>query len=485
MNTGGNLRIRPRVAFLGTADLEEVHRRSCEILSRTGIRVDSSRALKVFEASDAVSVRDRMVCLRPELIDWALSVAPRCLEIYDRTGAPVLTLGVSGEPNTAFGIGVTNLFYQEVDTGSVDPFLRRHMYEGIKLGNALSEFDLISTLGVPQDLPESSADLYCGLDMLASTYKPLVLLVSKDDCFGPMLDLLEHLHGDLGDKPFILPYFNPITPLVLNEGTAEKIMSTVERGLPFIYNNYGMSGASSPISPIGSLILLNAELLAGLVFSQLLRPGTPIILGSLPAGFDMRAMISTYTSQTMLLNLACAEMMAFYRIPHSGTSGSCNGWGPDLSAAGTLWMNHLTSCLGKVGMAPFVGGQFDSMVFSPNTVVYANEIIRQARRFGQGLSFDELEKDLEDIQTIGPGGDFLYSDRTFALCRQVDSGGELWPNLSLDAWKEKGCPHAEQWLKSLTRELIAEAPCPADQDDVLARGEAYIRERLTGNTGRA
>jgi trimethylamine--corrinoid protein Co-methyltransferase len=132
---------------------------------------------------------------------------------------------------------------------------------------------------------------------------------------------------------------------------------------------------------------LNAELLAGLVFNQLVKPGTPIILGSLPAFFDMKTMVDFFDPQTMLLNLACAEMMSYYQIPHAGTSGSANGWGPDLIASEALMMNHLTSCLGKVDLAPFVGGSLGSKVLSPAMVVYANQVIEQSRQFAEGFVF--------------------------------------------------------------------------------------------------
>ena len=56
-----------------------------------------------------------------------------------------------------------------------------------------------------------------------------------------------------------------------------------------------MSGASTPITPAGTIALQNAELLAGLVFSQLVKAGTPIILGSFPATFDMKDMVNRYT----------------------------------------------------------------------------------------------------------------------------------------------------------------------------------------------
>jgi trimethylamine--corrinoid protein Co-methyltransferase len=96
------------------------------------------------------------------------------------------------------------------------------------------------------------------------------------------------------------------------------MITSIDRGLPIIFSNYGMAGLSTPITTAGTFALLNAELLAGLVFSQLIKPGTPIILGILPAFFDMKTMVDFFDPQTMLLNLACAEMMAYYHIPHAG-----------------------------------------------------------------------------------------------------------------------------------------------------------------------
>jgi trimethylamine--corrinoid protein Co-methyltransferase len=387
-------------------------------------------------------------------------------------------LGNSQRAQTRFGIGVTNLYYQDPATDAMTAFTRKHMELATRLGSVLSGFDVISTIGIIQDISPEFADLYGILEMMANTTKPLVILISEKQCFDTSLDLIEHLHGDLSAKPFIIPYFNPITPLVLNEETADKIFSTIERGLPFIYNNYGMSGATSPITPAGNLALLNAELLAGLVFSQLVKEGTPIILGSLAAGFDMRSMAGLYTPQTLLLNVACAEMMAYYELPHSGTSGSGPGWGPDLSAAGTLWMNHLTSCLGKVGLAPFVGGNFDSLAFSPAFVVYSDEVIRQARFFNQGFEISDASVALSEIGSVGPGGNFLMADLTVALCREINFTSSIWPNLTLDEWQTKGSPQADKVLRTRTCDLLDDLPVPEDHSDIIARGDNFIRKKI-------
>jgi trimethylamine---corrinoid protein Co-methyltransferase len=272
---------------------------------------------------------------------------------------------------------------------------------------ALRRCLVISTIGIIRDVETNKADLVALLEMVANTIKPLIILISDEKQFLPGLVLLERLDGELSAKPFVIPYFNPITPLIMNQATAENMLTSIERGLPVIYSNYGMAGVSTPITSAGTLALLNAELLAGLVFSQLVKPGTPIILGSLPAFFDMKTMVDFFDPQTMLLNLACADMMAYYHLPHAGTSGSVNGWGADLIAGEALLINHLTSSLGKVRLSPFVGGSFGSKVFSPSMVVYANEVIEQSRQFAKGFTFNEETIALEEMKKVGVGGNFI------------------------------------------------------------------------------
>jgi trimethylamine--corrinoid protein Co-methyltransferase len=236
-----------------------------------------------------------------------------------------------------------------------------------------------------------------------------------------------------------------------------------------------MVGRSTPVTSAGTLALLNAELLAGLVFSQVVRPGTPVILGSLPAFFDMKTMVDFYDPQTMLLNLACAEMMAHYQIPHAGTSGSGNGWGADLLASDALWINHLTACLGVVGLAPFVGGALGSKVFSPTAVVYSAEIIEQALTFAKGFPLDEDAAAMDDILEAGPGGHFLMSERTYRLFRTAYHMSDIFPRWSLEKWQEEGEPKAEGFLKDKTVRLIEEHKQPEDLEELLARGERFIK----------
>ncbi|GAJ23319.1 unnamed protein product, partial [marine sediment metagenome] len=101
--------------------------------------------------------------------------------------------------------------------GKVIKFLRKHIEVSVRLGDVLPNFDVISTIGIPSDVSSELSDLYGVLDMYANTEKPLIILVLKDNTISKVFDLLEHLHGNISGKPFVLPYLNPVTPLILNE----------------------------------------------------------------------------------------------------------------------------------------------------------------------------------------------------------------------------------------------------------------------------
>jgi trimethylamine--corrinoid protein Co-methyltransferase len=466
--------VLPRINVLTPDQIDHIHTHSLEILTSVGIRVDSARARDIFVKAGCKSNSENIVQIPADLVSGALQSAPTYVDIYNRLGQPAFRLGGSPQQPTRFGVGVTNLNYQDPTTDLVEPFTRKHMEIGTRLSETLPYFEFVSTIGILQDISPKVGDLFGTLEMVANTIKPLVVLVSEEQCFAPVLDLLEHLIGDLATHPCVIPYFNPISPLILNVGTSDKMITTMERGLPFVFSNYGLSGASTPITGFGTIALQNAELLAGLLFSQLVKEGTPIILGSFPASLDMKDMVNRYTPQSLVLNLACAEMMAYYELPHCGTSANGNGWGADLFASDLLWMNHLTSCLGKVGMAPFVGGNFYSKVFSPAILVYANEVIRKVRIFEQGFSLIDDPDILAEIKSAGPGGSFLTAESTVKNCRALPRDNVVWPHISLEKWQSRGCPKADQFLRKYTFEIMEHMSPPEDHDELIEKGERFI-----------
>ena len=281
------MKVRPRLQLLGPEQIIEIHRYSIQILELTGIKVESKSALQIFKKSDGVKVKNDVAYISKQLIDHAIRQAPSNIEMFTREGKHAFHLGKNQGNETHFGIGCTNTWFQDIESKQVEPFTRNHMRYSTKLGDLLENYALVSTLGIPSDVPVDKLDLYSTLDMYANTIKPLVLLILGEGAINKVFDLLYSLHGEISAKPFCIPYVNPITPLVLNATTTDKMIASIKYDLPLMYSNYGLYGATTPANEGGSLALLNAELLAGLVFSQLVKEGSKIILGSLPAAFNM------------------------------------------------------------------------------------------------------------------------------------------------------------------------------------------------------
>jgi len=205
-----------------------------------------------------------------------------------------------------------------------------------------------------------------------------------------------------------------------------------------------------------------------------------LLLGILPVYFDMKSMLNFYDPQSLLLNLACAEMLAHYNLPHCGTSGSGTGWGMDLIAADTYWMNTLTFALSgsKGGLAPFVGDSLGSKAISPTTIVHVHEIIDQALRFADGFQLDDAQAVLDEIAKVGPGGSFLSSPSTLKNYKKGYYVSDVYPRWTMERWQAEGRPEARQVLREKTRALLAGLLAPEDYDELVGKGSNFIRNAI-------
>jgi trimethylamine--corrinoid protein Co-methyltransferase len=465
--------VRPRLTLMNEEQIQEAHANVLKVLSETGVRVDSPDILQLLERKLGLKSRDQIIRFPPEVVEDAIKSAPKTIDVHDRRGEHKLKLG---EDHLRFGVGVTALYYQEPVDDKLELFTRRNFQDLVRLGSALPLYDVISTVGIVRDVKVELTDLYGSLEHISNTTKPMVLLVSDEDKFPAVLEMFEKLHGDLGAKPFIIPYFNPVSPLGMNAGTVDKMKLAIERGLPIIFSNYSMAGASTPLTPAGTLTLLMAELLAGLVISQTIKKGAPILLGMLPVYFDMRTLLNFYDPQSILVSVACSEMMKHYGIPHCSTSGSGTGWGMDLIAADTYWMNTLALLLSSGHLAPFIGDSLSSKSISPTTIVHVHEIIDQSLRFANGFQLDDVNSALNEIHKVGPGGSFLNQPSTLKNYKTGYYVSRVYPRYNMEKWLEAGAPPARQVLREKTQDLLADLPIPDDHDELIGKGEEFIKK---------
>ena len=223
-----------------------------------------------------------------------------------------------------------------------------------------------------------------------------------------------------------------------------------------------------------------SDITTAVVNRVLAKEGAPIICGSLPAYFDMKTMVDFMDVQSFLINLGCAEMMAHYGIPHAGTSGSGEGWGADMLGTGMMWANQITSIIGKVGLAPFVGSSLNSKAYCPLQTVLANDVIAQVRWFARGFAMDEKAIGADEIiLEMEENRHFLTSESTLAVYQNAYHQG-VFPRISLERWEELGNPRLEQLLRDRTLELLSNQEPPEDHDALIAKGEAFLKSQGFG-----
>jgi trimethylamine--corrinoid protein Co-methyltransferase len=111
--------------------------------------------------------------------------------------------------------------------------------------------------------------------MMENTVKPIVYTVWDTAGLEDIVRMAELVVGGtdrLAEKPFMLAYLEPTSPLVHSEEVSAKMFALADRGLPFVYAPGPIEGASAPMTSAGSLAMANAECLSGLAIAQLRGP---------------------------------------------------------------------------------------------------------------------------------------------------------------------------------------------------------------------
>jgi trimethylamine--corrinoid protein Co-methyltransferase len=126
----------------------------------------------------------------------------------------------------------------------------------------------------------------------------------------------------LRERPFLLQYAEPISPLLIPEESLQKLIFCAEKGIPGCYVPSPNTGAGGPITLAGAVALGNAECLLGLVITQLIRPGTPYLYGMNTGALDMKTTIVSYGAPEWSLGMAAwTDLARYYDLPVWGYGG--------------------------------------------------------------------------------------------------------------------------------------------------------------------
>jgi trimethylamine--corrinoid protein Co-methyltransferase len=460
--------IRPTLQVMSAVQIESFVAAAMEVLETTGIKVMHSEAIELLDRLGAKRGQGNVVRLKPRLVEMAMASAPKRLVIYNRNGEPAMTLGGvhCGGASTYFGTGSDLKWTYDPITGELRATVAHDIADMARVVDYLPDMDFIMSYGIPSDAPAKRVYRTEFFQMVTNSTKPIVFTSDNGADARLIVEMAAAVAGGLDrlrERPFVLAYSQPTSPLQHSQDALGKLLACAELGVPVCYPPGMMPGATAPCTMAGAITQSLAEALSALVIQQAKCPGGGIVLCGAHGCFDMRTSINVYAApERLMTQAALAAIYQHYGLPTWGFGGCTDAQVMDEQAGAEFGLLSLWAVLTGINLAHDTGYLGSGMVGDLRAIVHNNEINSYVRHLlVRGVPVHDDTRALSTISAVGPGGQFLDKDHTFNHFRR-----ELWsPGLSnrlnLTAWQSAGSTTMGLRLGEKVREILrAHQPIP-------------------------
>jgi len=471
----------PRIRFLSRSDVETIHSASLEVLEKTGVMVKNPDAVKLLK-DVGCRVESQVVQIPTSVVEACLKTAPSSIALHMRDGNGSFQVG--GD-RVVYNPGSAAIYYIDRDSGEMRRALSQDLIELVRLVDALDHIHAQSTAMVPADVPDAISDLYRLYIILKNSSKPIVTGAFTKEGLLDMKRMLEVVVGsaeELARAPRAIFDCCPSSPLMWSDVTCQNLIDCARYGIPSEIIPAPQMGATSPVSIAGTLVQSNAEFLSGVVISQTVEPGVPVIYGGSPVAFDMRYCTSRLGAvEAMIAACSVAEIGKHYGVPTQAFLGLSDSKAVDAQSGFESGLGIFLAALAGVNIVSGPGMLACENCQSLEKLVIDNEICGMAYRLIEGVSFEDLALATDVIASVGPGGHFLAEKHTREnLRKEQHMPSDVVCRLTPDSWRRSGSREIVDRAKEMVDRLLTEhvpAPLPTDAEERLDQSLEEILKR--------
>jgi trimethylamine--corrinoid protein Co-methyltransferase len=460
--------MRGMLNLLTKGQVERIHQSSLHVLEKTGVKFWDKRAVDILERAGAEpDEKSGIVRFPPSLIEGALKKAPKEILLAGRNSRFDLTLG-SGR--SYFGTLGTAPLVIDLETRERRYARKADLENFAHITNSLEHVRYFHTSVTPTDLHPSTVDIQRWAIALRNTEKHCMgAAVYNLDNMPYLIRILETIAGgskELERRPLITATECPVPPLQHDRRPLMGIMEFAKRKLPVIIYSEPKAGATSPASLAGTLVLTNAEVLSGIAVMQSVRPGAPVIYGSVATLMDMRTGGIAFGSPETGILAACTTQMArHYGIPNMTPGGRTDAKMPDEQAGYEKARTALMAGLAGASLGNMAGLIESNLVASYEQMIIDDEIIGATERILAGIDFDEDALALDVIDRVGPGGTYLSQRHTLDRFRREHYIPTIGDRDYYSAWARKGSKQIRDRANERAKEILGASRVePFDKD---------------------
>ena len=464
---GGVLNILPE------NDMLRIHEAALALLQNPGIQSESSLFLDIFARGGARVDRETgVICVPPEMVEAALKTVPHSLVLYGRRDPDMDLLVEPGRCYYGMG-GTSEPMFWDYDLWQARQPTKADMVANTRLAHALPNIDFVQTLCMSGDMPTNQVFFHDFDAIFRNTSKPTVVTILERPFTSLLLQIAAAASGGeeaLRQRPSMMGIVTPVSPLkisIMHEG----IIDAVQAGVPVLYAPGPMMGATGPATVAGTLALTTAEVLFGVVLTQLIKPGAPVVLKPDTNAFDMRTAQCTYGSPEQDLGkMAMAQLARYYNVPVYGMGGGVEGKVPDAEAASEAMLNLVLNTMAGTNLNQSLGTMASGLYGCREMVAICDELLRMIKHVMRGIPVDDDMLAVDVIREAGHGGSFLQTDHTLRHFRSELYFPAMFRRQTIDQWIDGGRKMGHEVAHDRVVEILAKAgpvPLPPGVDSAL------------------
>ncbi len=447
---------------LSEKEIRQIHETTVRVLENVGFEINHLPALEMFEAKGATVDFDRnRVYVPREMVSRLIKQAPEEFVFYGRQEGKSITVGGK---QVHFGTGGLALYVLDLDREK-RPSTLQDVANFARLADRLENLDFFIIPAYPHDINIDTVDVNTKYQAMLNTGKPVMGGIFNKQGLEDIVKISSIIAGSmekLQRRPFIGFISSITSPLKLSSDHAEYIMEVARYGLPLATSTAPAAGATAPVTLAGTLVQQNAEALMGVIFTQLVNPGTPVLYSAVPVTMDMRTMSFLMGSiESGLMNAAITQMAHYYRLPCYLTVGTTDSKLPDAQAAHESASTAMLAALAGGNFIHEAFGMLDgAMTASYAQYIIDNDIIGSCLRTLRGIEINEDTLAYDAIAKVGPGGNYLSEEHTVRYMRTELYSPKTSDRQPYQRWIDAGSKDSWRRAEDYAAQLLAEPSEP-------------------------
>lgn len=468
----------PPYEILGDEGLATIERNAETILEEVGVEiVDFPEALEIFESAGANVEGSRVRFPKGMCRDLAAS-APSRFTQHARNPEKSLEIG---DPHMVFAPAYGSPFVRNLEDGrryaTIEDF--RNFAKLTYMAHQLHHGG--GTLCEPVDLPVDERHFDMIFSHIKYNDKPFMGSVTAPERAQDTVNMAKIVFGEdfVAENTVILSLCNANSPLSWDRAMLGSAKVYAENNQATILTPFILAGAMAPVTVAGTAAQTLAEALVGIAFTQIVRPGAPVVLGSFASSMSMQSGAPTFgTPEPALVLWTMAALARRLGVPFRSGGNLTASKVPDAQAAYESAATFFPTMLAGVNFVLHTAGWLEGgLVMGYEKFILDADMAGMAGALTRGVDLSENGQAMESLLTTGPGQHYLGTEHTLANFETAFWRPTLPDSNSFEQWESEGSKETVTRAHERWRQMLSDYEPPPLDDRIEQELQSWIQQR--------